>query len=221
MDIKNKNLVNSNNIIEPNYDCVSKDIYFEIYISHKKEVCIIGRFDNNYLCWCSISNIDNFEENAHIFDYVANNKLTLVSQEHDVLGNEKYAEIKNWYYCSIVRTSITDMKWKTPFGCYYGMDEENHGKYFSRDIINFYNELLDLCRFRISSNKYKSMLSDYLQLLKGDSDHAYYNKMKPLISILRQERYLCLCDDEEVRELYLSCMNEGSALYNRYMNKVR
>lgn len=221
-DIEKFNLINESNKIKPNYDVSSKEVDIELSISKEKELCIISRIDNNYICWCSLTNVVDKEYNAKIFDHIANSKFTAFSQEYKVLGTDKYAEIQKWYRCTITRTSVNGMLWATPFGAYYGLENrEEHGRFFSGDIIGFFDDLLYLCEFRIAGQMYIHILEQYLDMLRKDKDYSYYYKMKPLISILEKESYLRICSDDKIRNLYLECMNECSSLYSRYMTAVR
>lgn len=215
------NLVNKSNQVIPNYDLSNQEIYFELYISPEKSVCIIGKIDNNYICWCSVTKLNDKETNAEIFHYIADNSFNIYSQEYIILGYERYNEIRNWYNCDIVRSTIDGMCWRTPFGHYYGDDTDNHGKYFARDILCFCNELIEKCDFRINEGFYIDLLNNYFNILTKDINYNYYCKMKPLISILECESYLRLSPNEIVRDLYLKCMKECNSLYNRYMDVVR
>jgi len=221
-DVERFNLLNLRNIIKPNYDLSNKEVYIELYISKEKKLYIIGKIDNNYICWCSLTNIADKEDNAKIFDHIANNNFTLFSTEQLVLGKQMYEEIRKWYNCTISRASYEDMLWYTPFGCYYGKENrETHGKSFSHDIESLFNELLELSEFRSANRGYVSFLEYYLDLLRKDNDYRYYYKMKPVISILEKESYLKICPDDIIRELYLKCMNECSSLYGRCMSVER
>lgn len=217
-EILKYNLVDKSNQVIPNYDLSNKEVYFELYVSLDKSLCIIGKIDNNYIVWCSITNLHDKENNREIFNYIVNNCFNIFSQEYFVLGSERYNEIKNWYNCGIVRSTIDGMCWRTPFGQYYGDAEDNHGKYFAMDILSFYEELIEKCNFRINEGNYIDILKSYLFILTKE---ANYNKIKPLISILESESYLRLSSNETVRDLYLKCMKECSSLYNRYMDAVR
>lgn len=215
------NLINKNNQVIPNYDLSYKDVYFEFKISPEGEVCIIGRVDSNYICWWSVTNLNDIEINEDIFNFIANNSFNMHSSEYKVLGYERYDEIRNWYNCNITKANIDGMYWQTPFGHYYGADKENHGKNFARDIQIFYNELIEKCNFRIYEGFYIDILKNYLYILSKDVDYMYYYEMKPLISILKCESYLRLSPDVNARELYIKCMEECNSLYNRYMTVVR
>lgn len=215
------NLVNENNKIKPNYDLNNKDIYLDIYISPEKKVCIIGRVDNNYICWGSITNLNDEEMNSEIFNYIVSNKFNIYSNEYRILDKEKYYEIRNWYRFYIKKSNVKGMLWQTPFGHFYGDNNENNGLYFAKDILDFYDELINLCNFRISNEDYVRILKNYLALLTEDKEYLYYLKMKPLISILKCEQYLKLSKNEVVRNLYLECMKQSDVLYNQYMNVAR
>lgn len=65
-EILKYNLVNKNNRLVPNYDLSKEKAYFDLYISPEKSICIIGRLDNNYICWCSITKLNDREINAGI-----------------------------------------------------------------------------------------------------------------------------------------------------------
>lgn len=73
-----------------------KDIYFEVYISPKCDVCIIGKLDSNYISWCSITNIRDKETNASIFNYLLNSKPKIFSTISKALGSS-YQEVMNWH----------------------------------------------------------------------------------------------------------------------------
>ena len=221
-DVEKFNLLNSRNIIKSNYDLSDKKVYLELYINKDKKLLIIGKLDNNYICWCSLTNITDKEDNAKIFDYIANNNFTMFSREQSVLGTQMYEEIQKWYNCTISRAPYEDMLWSTPFGFYYGKENiKSHGKSFSRDIESFFNELLELNEFRSADRGYVSFLEYYLDVLRKDNDYRYYYKMKPVISILEKESYLKICPDDMIRELYLKCMDECSLLYGRCMSVER
>jgi hypothetical protein len=145
----------------------------------------------------------------------------MYSTEYTVLGREQCTKIGYWFRCTIRKSGIPERCWETPFGHGYGNDEENHGKYFSKDIGTFFEEQLTKCEYRINEGSYLDILKNYLDILTRDKDYSYYYKMKPLISILESESYLRLCKDASVRALYLKCMEECSTLYNRYMTAVK
>lgn len=217
----NYNMINESSLVRPNYDLKNKKFSIELHISPDRKLGIVQRIDNNYISWYSITDL-NDEINGDIFDYLACRRLESYSNEVKALGIEKYNEIQNWYKCSIEKTDIEGMYWHTPFGHYYGEEnKKDHGKFFAKDVQNFYDDLIKLCSFRICGGKYIETLKSYYEMLNSDEDEYYYCKMEPLISILRSESYLRLCPDIKIRDIYLKCMKQGSSLYNRYMTAVR
>lgn len=220
--LDSKNLVNRKNSAEPNYDISDKDTYFVLYLSPAGKLCIVGEKDNNYIVWCSITDINSKELNKQIFDYVASKDFDNYTQLYKVLDSEMYREVESWHKSRITRSNHTDkMHWTTPFGHGYGNDIENHGKYFSSNITIYHKKLVDKCEFRCEANMYYNILCSYLDILKSDDHPYYYNKMEQLISILEDESYLRVCQDEHIRLKYLECINQGYTLYNRYMTASR
>lgn len=218
-DIDKTNLVKKSNQVIPNYDLYDKEISIDLYFSPEETVCIICKVDNNYLCWGSITELNDVKKNKKIFNYITDHDLTVFSNEYLALGYEKYEEIKNWYKCEMVRSNKTDTAWRTPFGHNYGetSDKQHQGQFFSGDIARYYEELKAKCTFRLM-HSYKEILKSYLDILKDEVD---YLKVKPLISILEKESYLRVASDKTARELYLNCIKESASLYNRHMNRVR
>ena len=219
--IQYQNLVNQDNYVKPNYDVIQKELYIKLYISPDKELCIVGELDNNYMVWCSFTNLSAVDLNNEIFSYITQHTFQHVSTLFKVLGNIKIEQIQTWYVCSIVKSTLPYMTWETPFGHYYGNDTDNHGKYFSRDIQVFYDDLIKKSEHRTFGTHYKDVLRGYQHILAEDEDVLYYTKIKPLVAILEAESYLLLSQDLEIRTLYLSCRAETIRLYNRYMTAVR
>ena len=213
--------MNKSNYVSPNYDLSNKELYIKLYFSPERELCIIGELDNNYIFWCSITKLEDQELNMEIFDFITNHTFESFSNEYIVLGNERYQHVKNWYSCALRKSDLPNMYWETPFGHYYGYDKENHGRYFSRDVKGFYQDLINKCEYRNYENRYIEVLKNYVDVLTREKEYQYYYKMKPLISILESESYLKLTQNHKLRETYLSCMEECNRLYNRYMTAVR
>lgn len=127
------NLVNRNNYIKPNYKIDDKEVSFDIYVSPDKEVCIIGRLDNNYICWASITHLDVSELNVAIFDYILNRKPVMISNGYNVLGF-RYEEVIKWHKFRISKTLYRDGRYRyysqTSLS-YLGDDEKSLPKYMS------------------------------------------------------------------------------------------
>lgn len=225
-EVQKLNLVNSENSSKPSYDLSQKQVYFVIYMSVKGELAIIGELDNNYLVWCSFSNVGDKETNKEIFDFVSNYNFTNYSQLYRVLEKNKYKEIISWYRIMITRSTFEpNICWYTPFGgARYGNDIENHGRYFSGGIITHFNELGLKCKHRINNGLYLPILNSYSEILKNelyefekDNNTIHYYNILQLISILREENYLKLSEDLSIQNKYNECLELSDQLYNRYM----
>ena len=70
LDLEKYNWGNKHNCKKPNYKVDDKEIYFDIYVSSDKEVCIIGSLDNNYICWASITSLDESDLIVSMIDYI-------------------------------------------------------------------------------------------------------------------------------------------------------
>ncbi len=78
------------------------------------------------------------------------------------------------------------------------------------------------CRFREANGTYEAVLDYCLEELSGDYGNAlYYTQVEDLINMLRQEQYLVLSDQEQIREKYLLIAETASNLYNQYQSAIR
>lgn len=212
------NLIHSENSIKSNARVEQKDVYFDIYISPDEEVCIIGKLDNNFSCWCSITSVNDTETNAKIFDYITSVKKKIISNEQKVLRS-RFDEIKNWHRFQMHKR---EHQLRTMYYSPISPTFISSGKIFANEIQNFSKQEKEKCEFRLKDLTYKSILATYKKLLsKHSHDDYYYNQMKPLIKIIESESYLKLCPESEIRALYLECINLSKDLYNRYMTAVR
>jgi len=220
--IKRYNLVNESNIVKPNYDVISKETYFVIRLGINGELNIIGEKDSNYIVWCSLTSIYDKEINKEIFDYVANTNFEYCTQLYKTINNEKFKSISSWYCGRIIKSKgYPQLVWDTMFNIGYGHDIENHGRYFSNDIILLYDKLIERCEYRCYGNTYYDILSGYLKILRNNNDSRYYTKIKELIVIIESESYMNICQVESIRLKYVECCVECSNIYNRYMTSVR
>ncbi len=220
-NINKLNLLTESNKVNPNYDLSNRETYIELYVGNEK-LCIIGCMDPNYICWCSITDIGDKENNARIFDHIANDKFNIFSHLYKVIDLNEFYKLQNWYHCRIIRTSEKGMLWKLPFRGYYGLEnKEQHGRFFSEYISSLYDDVLKLSEFRGGGQRYVQMLEYYLDILKKEKDYNYYKIIEPLFSILEKESYLFVCPDEKTRNLYKECMRVCNELYGCYMTAVR
>ncbi|TFH58578.1 hypothetical protein [Peribacillus frigoritolerans] len=216
-------MVNQNNCKKPNYKIDDKEIYFDIYVSPDKEVCIIGSLDNNYICWTSITILDESDLIVTIIDYILKRKPVMVSSISCALGF-RYEEVMKWHKFRISKKLYSDGEYRyysQASPAYLGDNEMYLAKYMSGEINRFYYLELSKCKYRLMDSYYFKILEGYKKLLTQKENYEYYYEMKPLISLLKSESYLKLSPNEEIRNIYLDCMKECSNLYNRYMSSVR
>lgn len=219
-DVSKYNLITENNRVIPNYNVENEEVYLELYFSPQKTLCILGKVDNNYTVWCSITSLEDTITNKDIFNYIAKNRLSNYSSASKAVGNKRYDEIRKWYKCSMKKSRRQGISWETPFGNQYGQahTEEEHGEYFARDVKHHYKELLEKCDFRIDGGTYLDVLTNYLRILNEETD---YHQIKPLIQLLEAEAYLRVSPNETAKELYVACMGRGKYLYDRYMDTAK
>lgn len=212
------NLIKQYNSVTPNYSLDDKEISFEIYISPDQEVCIIAKLDNNYICWCSITDINDYDTNSSIFQYILNLNVKTISNESYALG-EKYNEVKNWHRLIFSKRAYqNEYRFFSPVNSSFFMD----GKFFASEISTFYKQERSKCDFRLIDDTYVSILEKYKTILyKANQHYSYYHEVKPIIKILEDESYLKLFPDSKIRQLYLECIQKSKDLYNQYMTEVR
>ncbi|MFC8562362.1 hypothetical protein, partial [Peribacillus frigoritolerans] len=194
-----------------------------IYVSPDKEVCIIGSLDNNYICWTSITILDESDLIVTIIDYILKRKPVMVSSISCALGF-RYEEVMKWHKFRISKKLYGDGEYRyysQASPAYLGDNEMYLAKYMSGEINRFYYLELSKCKYRLMDSYYFKILEGYKKLLTQKENYEYYYEMKPLISLLKSESYLKLSPNEEIRNIYLDCMKECSNLYNRYMSLVR
>lgn len=222
--MKQYNLITSMNSIKPNYDVSNEYIYFEIYVSSTEEVCIIGKIDNNYICWSSITSTKEVDKNAEIFNYLLSQPKNerLYSTKYEGLSS-RYEEIMKWHFFTVARHWHQDhYRYRSPVSnCFLGSPPHNNGRFLANEIQSFFRDELEKCNYRLIENVYLHVLNSYRILLKKDNSPEYYHTMIPIIEILKHETYLKLSPVDEVRALYWDCLDQCSNLYNSYMTAVR
>lgn len=209
------NLISQENEVQPNYSIDDQEIAFDAYMSPDQQVCIVGRLDNNYICWCSITHVNDISVNAEIFNHVINQPIRSVSTMYRVLS-DNYTEVITWHKLHIEKRQYNSQDYYySPAASIYFKDSNS----FALEISRFYTKEKLKCDFRLLGNTYIILLEAYKQLIckVNPVPHDYY-EMKPMIDILENESYIKLCTDSEIRILYLDCLEGVQFLYNRYMN---
>lgn len=217
-DILRYNMINPTNAITPNYDLSDTEVVIEFRINHLKNLAIIGRIDNNYICWFSRTSLDDKETNARIFDYLLSERPETVSNEYHILPEEDYIDYKTWFKGRIYRTA--DGMWNTPFGISCSQKDKN-GERFAKDINSFFDEMQKKCRYRYDNGKYVKTLDEYYKKLSGGMGADYYYDMLEIREAVENEEYLILAENDDLREAYIKCMQQSYFLYCSYMNEVK
>lgn len=221
------NYVKEHNRATPRYSMTGKETSIEVYFNDKEEVLIVGVVDNNYVHWVSFTNSEDRERNAQIFDYISKGEIIRVTQLYKALREIglEYGEVKRWLHISLTRDTQHRMRWNTPFGYGYGDKPgqlENNGRFFAKDIAVYYKRVQQRCRLREAGGAYEKVLDNYLKVLKADEGRDdYYQRVKDLIEIIRQEDYLYASPDPVIRRKYTELMEIGDRLYNRFMSVAR
>lgn len=218
----NYNLISTKNSVKPNYNISHKDIDFEIYVSPDEEVCLVGKVDNNYINWCSITRVTQIDTNSEIINYLLSQSTErLYSSLHKVLGS-RYVEISRWHSFTVAKEWFKDhYRYRSPVSnCFFG-DPYDNGSFLAREIQKFLQTERSKCHYRLIDNGYVNILNRYKILLMKENSPAYYHEMLPIREILSSESYLKLCPDEEIRVLFLECLEQCSKLYNSYMTASR
>jgi hypothetical protein len=167
LDIEKYNLVNQNNCKKPNYKIDDKEIYFDIYVSPDKEVCIIGSLDNNYICWTSITILDESDLIVTIIDYILKRKPVMVSSISCALGF-RYEEVMKWHKFRISKKLYSDGEYRyysQASPAYLGDNEMYLAKYMSGEINRFYYLELSKCKYRFMDSYYFKILEGYKKLV--------------------------------------------------------
>lgn len=214
------NLINKNNAVIPNYDISRKEQRIEILFNSDKDVVIIGRIDNNYICWLSKTELDNKEINEQIFNYLAYGKRPeLISNEYNIFNGGCSRE--EWYKVSFLPIKQGESI-ETPFGHNYsGENRERHGKWFAKDIITFFKRMRERCEYRFCKGKYIDVLENYYSVMCADKSPYYYERITEILEIIESEKYLILAENEKLRNSYIKCLKKSNELYCKYMSAVR
>ncbi len=222
--IESYNFVCKDNALQPNYNLSKQGEYIDLYFTLTGEVIIVGAVDNNYIHWLSITKTSDTEINEQIFNYIANQDYQYVSHEYKVLQSRNLDPdmLDNIYKARLIRGNRENVVWETPFGCYYGKDQiQYNGRFFANDIAHFCDKLRKRCEIREMKGIYKTVLQGYISYVSSIKYMRYESDIKPLSELLRNEDYLLMSPNKEVRDLYIQCCNLCRSKYNDYMTAVR
>lgn len=227
MEAQQWNLVNESIEVKPNYKLEGRVNSISTYLNIKNELLIIGRIDNNYICWLSKTKADDREKNEQIFNYLASGSFEIVSQTEEALKSIgiSYEEWRHFYKERYDRGDEKEPEkvWKLSSGGYYReCDIQQHGQLFAFDMERMLTWQQEKCRAREADGEYLKALEKYLKKLeKGENDAYYYDKEYQLIQLLEQESYLLLSKDKRVRTIYFQIQEKIHSLYCTYMSAVK
>ena len=222
MNISELNLVNQKTKITPIHDLSGYETSITLYFSVHSDLIIIGEIDGYHICWVSSTKTYEKEKNEAIFNYIANEPISVVSNAQNI-GLLTPDELKRYYRTELKRSARKGMKWETPFGHYYSEKSvQYHGHTFAGNVETFPNLLQKRCHFREMNGSYEVILDLWLaELSNKESDPLYYRTVEPLIEIMKNESYLVLSKNDAIREKYLLLCDKARNLYNRYMDATR
>ena len=220
-ELHKMNMVNQNTKVIPNYELNKERTSIILYFNNDKDLYIIGEVDNNYIHWASLTKTYENEKNEAIFNYIANEPFTIVSQTY-LTGIPARYDLKD-YYRAELRRIPENGAWSTPFGVHFSKEQiQNNGRFFADYVADFLNELHQMCYFREAGGRYEAMLDFWLSVLtKGESDYMYYQRIGSLPEMIKQEGYLRVSECEPIRNKYILICEKLGDMYNRYMNVVR
>lgn len=223
--ISELNCISEKNAECANYQPKPEHQQIDFYITRSRVLITVGRADNNYIYWLSITSTEDRETNRAIFDLISVNTDWKLSHLYQVLQSTKYQyeDLQTMYQGSLTKSNEPGMAWKTPFGHYYGISQESlNGIFFAKDIAELPEILRRKCIAREANGNYYPILKEYLHTLKaGGGSAGYYLCVEHLIDIIREEKYLLFSEHDEVRAIYLKIDAEISDLYQKYMASVR
>jgi len=217
-------LMNNRNTVSPNYPLDVEAYTIEIYISHSGDLYIIKRIDGNYIAGASTSSIKDRERTQKIIEEMVENNSPLISQEFRVFGTK----LRDPHY--VLRFEKLNENqaiwWETTEYISSNLNYKFGTEYFSQSITNIFFELKKISEARLKDNKYTDVLKTYQKLLskykRNDSEAKYYyEEMKPVIEIMRREKYLLLSEDSKIRSIYSSIIESGDDLYSSWMDAYR
>lgn len=224
MNIEQYNLVDQTTAVTPNYDISRKELYIELYFDSQDTVIIVGAIDSNYISWASVSSTNDIKLNAEIFNRIAKGGFRCATNEYLALKKKgiRYEDLKRYYKAVLLRTQESGGKWKTPFGHYYSLDRtESNGDFFANDVKGFPEVLRERCRIRECNGQYAALLREYTAELRQTDFRAYDFRIRPIREMLEQEGYLVLSRNEDIKRLYLECIEITREKYNEYMTAIR
>lgn len=214
------NLINENNTLVPKYNLNIENISFTVQISYEKKVCITYSYDNNYDAALFVTSLDKENELYEIFITCLTNKPILIHSSGLIFSQEQYTYFKNSFQLHFKKELSPDKK-NLSFILnssqrYLGTPSQM-SLFFVNEITYLYNASLKKIELLLRNENYAKTLQKYISILQKSNEPSYYLECKQLGSLLFDQSYLYLCQDNEIRSLYITAMNTFNQLYNIYM----
>jgi hypothetical protein len=178
------------------------EFFYEIYLNHTQDICILGRMESGFIGAPSYSTVSNSKRNQAAIEKIAsgvNEPLSTAFSEYDEIK-------KNWYQLQLSQTRQN--------GTLLYHLSENPGGHFDRSffadqISEIFGILSRTSLARLANQAYLPALRYYQEFLKQyntcqiiapDDCHM----LKSVIRILENESYLKLSSNSVARNLYLT-----------------
>ena len=143
-------------------------------------------------------NVADYETNEKIFDYITTTEPTIFGSESHVIDKTKYnyEKLRRMYWAEIK---------------------------YAGNIMYHYKEMKELCRIREANGKYLEIMRYYANLLqtRTGSLSADCDRNRGVYQLLKNERYLLLSENGNVRKMYRQLEKMWSKMYNAYMTEAR
>lgn len=199
MDIQELNCLTPELYEIPKYVPNPEHRFIKVYYAEKEqEVIIVGVADNNFIYWLSVTKMDDVETNEKILDYITTTEPTIFGSESHVIDKTKYnyEKLRRMYWAEIK---------------------------YAGNIMYHYKEMKELCRIREANGKYLEIMRYYANLLqtRTGSLSADCDRNRGVYQLLKNERYLLLSENGNVRKMYRQLEKMWSKMYNAYMTEAR
>lgn len=198
MSIEELNLLTEENMKIPKYKPNRKFRCIKAYYPNSEDVIIVGEVDPNFICWLSLTKIDDTETNRAIFDYLSQTEPMVFGSDARVVheAGYTYSQLRSFYMVEL--TCAEDIVNRRKAG---KQKAKNRGK--DKQILQ----------------RLKSALAA-LNQVTGDPV-ADYERNEQLIQQIQSQTDLRCSDNPAVVEAYNRLMERCSDIYNAYMTEVR
>lgn len=183
------------------------------------KLIIVGMADSEMYFWLSVTDVSDRPTTAKIFNRVIFGPCNCCRSKFRMPESER---LDYMYNRSVLRSKDG---WSAPIeGLLYPDSEKAHmGQFFADDVIDIRKNVGALAKMREDGGAYLNILKDMLPLMKKETNDpvADYEKVEPLIDILRNEDFLYCSENPEVHDTYVELRKLGYRIYCRWMTATR